>query len=205
MFTRTQRLTAIVALAAFTQTACYNTYFITKSELEKLESSVEPKETVEVFGDCPGVAVLDSERPAFAQAEGEAPAEAGADAQAEVATDAPADAQEAVAEEMETAGEAPSSYDGCTTVQVSTANALFIKTNDGRMNRVTPFNFIMSQGQIVSPEYDLLERLDDVEGAEVDQFSTWKTVGTIAGVSILAIGTFVGISLIAPESDGFSR
>jgi len=198
MFTRVQRLTALITIAAFTQTACYNTYFISKSELEKLESSVEPKEIVEVYGDCPKTALWDSPMPAYAEAveseteEGEGPGE-------EVATDAPEPMR------AEAATTAPSSYDGCTQVKVSTANALFIKTTDGEMKRVTPFNFIMSQGQIVSPEYDLLERLDNVEGAEVDQFSTWKTVGTIAAVSVVAIGTFVGISLLAPESGGFNR
>lgn len=199
MFTRVQRLTALVTIAAFTQTACYNTHFITKTELEKLESSVEPKEFVEVYGDCPTTAsLLQSQSIAYAQAEEEtAPTDAASPeaaveaAESEVATDA------TVA--------TPTGYEGCTKVQVSTANALFIKTTNGEMKRVTPFNFIMSQGQIVSPEYDLLERLDNVEGAEVDQFSTWKTVGTIVGVSAIAIGTFVGISLLAPDSGGFNR
>ncbi len=199
MFTRVQRLTALVTIAAFTQTACYNTHFITKTELEKLESSVEPKEFVEVFGDCPTTAsLLQSQSIAYAQAEEEtAPTEAAS----------PEAAVEAAGSEVATDATVatPTGYEGCTKVQVSTANALFIKTTDGDMKRVTPFNFIMSQGQIVSPEYDLLERLDNVEGAEVDQFSTWKTVGTIVGVSAIAIGTFVGISLLAPDSGGFNR
>lgn len=203
MFTRVQRLTALVTIAAFSQTACYNTYFISKGELEKLEASVEPKEIVEVYGDCPQTALLDSPVPAYAEvvdAEAEAPAsESAVEPTEESATDAP----QLVNAEAATAG--PVDYAGCTQVQVSTANALFIKTTDGEMKRVTPFNFIMSEGQIVSPEYDLLERLDNVQGAEVDQFSTWKTVGTIAGVSVIAIGTFVGISLLAPESGGFNR
>jgi hypothetical protein len=204
MFTRVQRLTALVTIAAFTQTACYNTHFITKTELEKLESSVEPKEFVEVYGDCPTTAsLLHSQSVAFAQAE-EA-ATAPAEASTEVAPEAAAVATEETTVASDETTAAPTGYEGCTKVQVSTANALFIKTTSGDMKRVTPFNFIMSQGQIVSPEYDLLERLDDVEGAEVDQFSTWKTVGTIVGVSAVAIGTFVGISLLAPDSGGFNR
>jgi hypothetical protein len=62
----------------------------------------------------------------------------------------------------------------------------------------------MSEIQLVSPEYDLLLNISEVEGAEVKQFSLWKTVATIAGVSVVAIGTFVGISVLAPEEQSFN-
>ncbi len=224
---RNKPMIALVTLAAFTQMACYNTYFITKTELRKLESSVEQKETVTVYGDCPEgtTAVIPADRPLYAQAEGagEAPAEetatdASTEAPAEAATEeAPADdaAAEAPAEaapvadaaegaegEAAPAGTVPA---GCTEVKVSTNNALNIVTNDGEEKRVTPFNFIMSGGQLVSPEYNLLEGLDDIAGAEVTEFSTWKTVGTVVGVSAVAIGTFVAISVLAGESSGFSN
>lgn len=88
---------------------------------------------------------------------------------------------------------------------MSTANPVNVVTKSGDAYRVTPFNFMMSEQQIVSPEYDLLLSLDEVEGGEVRQFSTWKTVGTILGVSAVAVGTFVGISVLAPEGEGFSR
>ncbi|MFW6053183.1 MAG: hypothetical protein ACOC9J_00045 [Persicimonas sp.] len=70
---------------------------------------------------------------------------------------------------------------------------------------MTPFNFMMSEQQIVSPEYDLLLSLDEVDGGEVREFSTWKTVGAIAGVSAVAVGTIVGITLVAPEPKGFGQ
>src|SRR5690606_19781655 len=95
--------------------------------------------------------------------------------------------------------------DGCTDIPVSTANALNVRTTSGSLHRVTPFNFVMSDSQLVSPEYDLLLPMEEVSGAEVKQFSTWKTVATISGVSILAIGTFVGISLLAPEEQGVAK
>lgn len=192
-----RKFVALLTLAAFSQTACYNTYFISKNELEKLESTVEAQEVVEVYGDCPGeVATLPTqtmwaqtdEVPAAEPTE-EAPVES-TEVASDVTSDAPSDE----------ATEAPAtSYDGCALVKVSAGNALHIVKTDGEMKRVTPFNFIMSQGQLVSPEYNLLENLTDVNGAEVDEFSTWKTVATIAGVSAVAIGTFVGISLAAPS------
>jgi hypothetical protein len=64
---------------------------------------------------------------------------------------------------------------------------------------------MMSQQQLVSPEYDLLLSLDQVKGAEVQQFSTWKTTATIVGVSAVAIGSFIGISILAPEGGGFAN
>jgi hypothetical protein len=213
----TKRIVALATIAAFSQTACYNTYFITKDELRKLESSVEQEEVVTVYGDCPEgtVAIADIDRPLYAQAD----AAEGEEGAAETATDAttdepaaevPADAaaEPAAAEGGEAETDAVVASDvpqGCTEVKVSTNNALKIVTNDGEEKRVTPFNFIMSGGQLVSPEYNLLENLNDVEGAEVSEFSTWKTVGTVVGVSAVAIGSFVAISLLAGDSSGFSN
>ncbi|MFU8807253.1 MAG: hypothetical protein ACNA8W_25820, partial [Bradymonadaceae bacterium] len=189
MFLRNKRLTAIVALVSMTQLACYNTYFITTSELSKLESDVEPREVVEIFGDCPqGTtayrSVLDGSM--WAEATGdEAGVEAGADEPA-VATDAASGVA------------AEATPPGCTRVPVSTANAVNVLTSDGYTHRVTPFNFVMSDSQLVSPEYDLLLNISEVQGAQVKEFSTWKTVAMITGMSVLAIGTFVGISVVAP-------
>lgn len=186
MTQRTKTLAALVTLVAFSQVACYNSYFITKSELEKLESSVEPKEVVEVFGDCDPEAVALLEQPGawaeVAQEQAEATASDAAESAPDPETQVPP---------------------GCALVEVSTVNALFIVMKDGSMQRVTPFNFIMGQGQVVSPEYNLLETLDNVEGAEVNEFSTWKTVGTVVGVAAVAVGTFVGISLAGGDSEGF--
>lgn len=184
MFLRNKRLTAIVMLMSMTQLACYNTYFITTSELSKLESDVEPREVVEVFGDCPqGTTAYRTVLDGTMWAEGPG-ADSGVASDAAEATD-PTPA-------------------GCVRVPVSTANSVNVLTSTGQTHRVTPFNFVMSEIQLVSPEYDLLLNMSEVEGAEVKQFSMWKTVATITGVSALAIGTFVGISLLAPEEEGFN-
>lgn len=219
-----KKLVAAMTLASFSQLACYNSYFIDKTELEKLESSVEPQEVVTIYGDCPSssVASLYDLGPLYAQADEPAPAE-GAEEPGSTDDDVMSDI-EAITEEAEETNEQaaeaekgdntkkgkkskkddplPANRSGCTRVDVSTANALKVVTNEGNQ-RVTPFNFIMSGGQLVSPEYDVLVRLDDVKGAKVQEFSTWKTIGTIVGVSAIAVGTFVGISILAPDSGGF--
>jgi hypothetical protein len=92
----------------------------------------------------------------------------------------------------------------CTSVPVSTNNAVQVVKKNGEKFRVTPFNFMMSERQLVSPEYDKLERLEDIRGAKVREFSTWKTVGTIVGVTAVTVGTFIGIGIASPES-GFGE
>ena len=188
------KLVGLVALASFTQFACYNTYFIDSGELEKLESTVETQETVTVYGDCPSGATISSLGPGILYAQADTASPAATAEEDAVATDAPV---AAVDREAEKGAATPA---GCTRVDVSTGNALNIVLESGETQRVTPFNFIMNNEQIVSPEYNMLLSMDEVQGAEVSEFSTWKTVGTIVGVSAVAIGTFVGISLLAPES-----
>ncbi|RAL23523.1 hypothetical protein DL240_05010 [Lujinxingia litoralis] len=181
MFLRTHKGIALVALASLSQMACYNTYTISNQELAKLESSVEPVEVVEVLADC--------------QPTGQASLE-GMDGEALAQVDAEPNAEA-------TATDAGAQDPNCVVVPVSTVNALSVLTTDGTRERVTPFNFVMDDVQLVSPEYDLLIELDNVAGAEVREFSTWKTVATIAGVSLVAIGTFVGISVLAPDEQSF--
>lgn len=179
---------ALAVVFATTQLACYNTYTIDQNELSKLEATPDRYETVEVLADCPDDEIgfegdsLEGER--FAEAEeGEIDEEAIADAMTKRV-----DADE---------------IGGCTVVPVSTVNALTVLINDGPNQRVTPFNFVMDDIQLVSPEYDVLVQLERVDGAEVREFSGWKTAATIAGVSAVTIGTFVGVSILAPEEEGF--
>src|SRR5690554_1195195 len=188
MLLRNKKIIALMLVISFTQFACYNTYFISATELAKLESSVEPREVVEVLGDCAGT------KSAYRSVDlhGSQWAEAAEATTGDQATDATS------------TSDAPRA-DGCTTVPVSTANALNVRTTDGALHRVTPFNFVMSESQLVSPEYDLLLPMNEVSGADVKQFSTWKTVATISGVSLVAIGTFVGISLLAPEESSMGN
>lgn len=187
MTKQTRRWVAVVTMAAIAHMGCYNSYFISKDELEKLESGVEVKEVVTVQADC---------RTGGSMAEGES-LDGRKLAEA-------AEAEGSSAESGETASDATSTSGkpkGCTEVPVSTANAINVVTDDGTKHRVTPFNFMMSQNQLVSPEYDLLLGLKRVDGAKVREFSTWKTVGMIAGVSAVTIGTFIGLSLTSDKPD----
>lgn len=182
MTVRNFRWTALLITAMVTQVGCYNTYRIDTTELAKLESSVERVEVVEVLADCPEGAqayrILERDGTRWAQADDE------------MVTDASSDV-------------VTNDLGGCTIVPVSTVNALTVLTTDGRQ-RVTPFNFVMDDIQLVSPEYNVLVQIDNVQGAEVREFSTWKTVATIAGVTLATVGTFVGISLLAPEEQNFN-
>ena len=188
-------LAALMALISTTQLACYNTYFIDKDELKKLESNVEQREIVPVYGDCPRQTAAPASAYRVLELEGKALA------QADVPTATPP-----VANDASPSGASPiePGREGCEVVPVSTANTLNLLTVSGERKRVTPFNFIMSETQVVSPEYNLLEQLNTIEGAEVKQFSTGKTVAMIAGTTLLTIGTFVAISLLAGDSGGFA-
>jgi hypothetical protein len=188
-----RRATALTALAMFTQTACYNTYFIEKDELRKLEASVDASEVVTVYGDCASTAAAPAEA-RRGQLDGTMWAQADSADTAAPATDATATSDEPVNPRPE-----------CTPVNISTANTVKVLTADGDELRVTPFNFIMSQTQLVSPDYDLLLPLSQVEGAEVREFSTWKTVATAAGATLVTVGAFVAISILAPADGGFAN
>ena len=212
----TKKIAAIIALLGFSQAACYNTYFITTTELEKLEANVEPQEFVEVHGDCPAAPATASVNQNIFYAQNEVPAAEPAPVDAvvpettETATDAVVPATTAPTDAPAEANSSALNADGtlangCTLVSVSAANPLYIVDTEGSKKRVTPFNFIMAQGQIVAPDYNLLEKMENVNGAEVSAFSTWKTVGTIVGVSAVAIGSFVAISVLSPDASGFNK
>ncbi len=194
-----RRLVAGLLVVMVSQLGCYNNYFVTKSELQKLESTVEPKEVVTVQGNCKGArAGLTPEEHApdsklLAQAD-------EASGEGETASDATGGSNGS-----ESSGEEKTASKNCVSVAVSTSNPIRVVTNGGEQFRVTPFNFEMTQTQLVSPEYDLLLSLDQVEGAEVKDFSTWKTVATIAGATVASVGTFVAISALAPDQSGFSE
>ena len=181
---------ALATTIALVQLACYNTYTIDNTELQKLEASVDRYETVEVLADCPDDEIGQDEQ--------------GLDGTKYAAAEEAPDGDEAMATDALTKSVDPDELGGCTKVAVSTVNALSVLTTDGSVQRVTPFNFVMDDVQLVSPEYDVLVQLDQVEGAEVRDFSGKKTAAMITGATLLTVGTFVGISILAPEEQGFN-
>lgn len=183
-----------VSMLCVTQVGCYDTYRIDKDELRKLESSVEQREVVEVYGDCP----------ASSTSEAASKYRVLHGTQWAQAAEADAKAPETASDATSTQPAEEAGRQGCTKVPVSTGNSLKVVTANEEY-RVTPFNFIMSDSQLVSPEYDLLLPLNSVDSAEVKRFSGWKTAATIAGVSLVTIGTFVAIAVLAPEDTGFQN
>jgi hypothetical protein len=175
------------------QTACYNKYFISKAQLEKLEAKVDQHSAVSV--------IIDGCDMAIAPATSAIPGSLVADGSGDAAADAGAPATEGTAEVDENID--PKT--GCPQVKVNTASPLKVVTKDGVAHRVTPFNFAMTGSQLVSPDYDLLLSINDVEGAEVQTFSGWKTGITIGGGIVAAVATFVVISLTAGEERGFGQ
>lgn len=189
---RWRAIGAVVCIVAFGNMACYNSYFISKPQLQKLEASVEQRSAVAVVVDGCDVAAGASPTsalagPRMAQAEGEAGSDGGEAA-----------AGEAVEEGIDPAT-------GCPTVKVNTASPLRVVTTEGSTFRVTPFNFAMTDSQLVSPDYDLLLPIDEVEGAEVQTFSGLKTGLMIGGGVATAVATFVILALTAGEERGFGQ
>lgn len=190
MSTSKFKLAALASLIAMAHLACYNTYTIDKDELQKLEATPDRYETVEVLADCPGDNIGQDEP--------------GLDGTKYAAAEEAPEGDDAVASDAMTKTVDPDEVGGCERVAVSTVNALTVLTSDGSEQRVTPFNFVMDDVQLVSPEYDVLVQLERVEGAEVRDFSGKKTAATITGATLLTVGTFVGISILAPDEEGFN-
>lgn len=188
-------LLALVATVAMVHMGCYNTYFISKPQLNNLESSVEQKASVKVIIDG-----CDEEAAGTSGARVE-PSVLVAAGEGETATDAPVDAGEAA----EPADDNIDPETGCPTVRLNTASPLRVITKDGVYHRVTPFNFAMTDSQLVSPDYDLLLAVDDVDGAEVQTFSGWKTGLFVGGAVATAAATFIVIAVTAGEERGFGQ
>jgi len=172
-----KRAFAILAVAAFMSTACFTSHNISVSELEKLQTGFEAEAVwvaVDGCGDDQAAVV----RTQVAQSGG---GMATADRE-------PVDGIDPVT--------------GCRMVEVSATNPIEVHTREGTEYRITPFNFTLSNTQLVSPDYDLLVPRDDLEDAEVSTFSTGKTIGIIAALTAAAVGTFLAISLTAGESRG---
>ena len=202
MTKQARRWVTVVTIAAFAHMGCYNTYFISKDELEKLESGVEVKEVVKINADCKGAGSVAQEgvEKGPTVAEAEQADKSKKDDKGETASDAvPASAEKSKGEANKKKGNAAPA--GCKEVPVSTANAVNVVTKTGEQRRVTPFNFMMSERQIVAPEYDLLMNLDRVKGAKVREFSTWKTVGMISGVTAATVGSFIYLSVTSDEAE----
>jgi hypothetical protein len=173
MSAQLKRVAAVVAGLAFLNVACFSSYRISTTELEKLQIGFEADEVPVIIDGCGGSSTAAPILLAQAGDDGPIPYEDDIDPDT-----------------------------GCPTVLVSATNAINVITTTGETHRITPFAFTLSNGQLVSPDYDLLLSTDDVEGAEVEIFSGGKTIGLLALITATAVGSFLAISLLAGEGRG---
>lgn len=79
---------------------------------------------------------------------------------------------------------------------------LFVRSQGGKRYPITPFNFKMTESQLVASDRDYILDVNGLkDNAEVDHLSTWKTALWIAGGVALA-GTLIGLIAWASASSG---
>jgi hypothetical protein len=81
---------------------------------------------------------------------------------------------------------------------------LYVRSQGGKRYPITPFNFKMTESQLVASDRDYILDVNSLkENAEVDHMSTWKTALWIAGGVALA-GTLIGLIAWASATSGGS-
>lgn len=89
-------------------------------------------------------------------------------------------------------------------IEVKDETRLFVRSQGGKRYPITPFNFQMTESQVVASDRDYILSLEGLEeNAEVDHMSTWKTAILISG-GVVIVGTIVGLIAWASVSSGGS-
>lgn len=89
-------------------------------------------------------------------------------------------------------------------VQVKDDSRLFVESQGGKRYPITPFNFKMTESQLVASDRDYILARDGLkEGAQVELVSTWKWALGITGGVVLA-GALIGLIAWASASSGSS-
>ena len=103
----------------------------------------------------------------------------------------------------ETNKEAVKDVDG-NSVQVNDDTHLFVRSKGGKRYPITPFNFKMTESQLVASDRDYILDLNGLEDrAEVDHASTWKTVTLITlGAAVVAGLVAVTVLTAGKKSQG---
>ena len=87
-------------------------------------------------------------------------------------------------------------------VEVKDDTKLFVRSQGGKRYPITPFNFRMTESQVVASDRDYILALEGLESnAEVDHMSTWKTALLISG-GVAIVGTIVGLIAWASVTSG---
>ncbi|MGM0575786.1 MAG: hypothetical protein ACQEXJ_08670 [Myxococcota bacterium] len=82
-------------------------------------------------------------------------------------------------------------------VLVDRGTKLQVVSTGGREYAVTPFNFKMTQSQLVASDRDTLLMLEEVEDYEVQHLSTGKTVALISAGVVAVAGIIVATVITA--------
>ena len=89
-------------------------------------------------------------------------------------------------------------------VVVKDDTRLFVRSTGGKRYPITPFNFRLSESQLVASDRDYILDVNGLqEQAEVDQMSKWKTGLWIAG-GVAVFATIVGLIAWASATSGGS-
>lgn len=86
-------------------------------------------------------------------------------------------------------------------ISVRATTPISVETVDGRRYSISPFNFALSDQQLVAPDYDLLLARNDIAGARVSQFNKGRTIGLVVGALAAAGGAFGAFFAIAGKED----
>lgn len=178
MSKRQKRLLAPIVAMMFINLACFSSYRISTTQLETMQTGFEAEEVYVIVDGC-GEESATARPLRLAQADGDIPVEV-----------------------VNPYDDGIDPETGCPVVRVSATSPVSVVTNSGHSYRITPFNFTLGNTQLISPDYDLLLPRAELAGAEVDVFSTGKTLGLIAGGIAVAVGSFVAIMVIAPPERG---
>lgn len=89
-------------------------------------------------------------------------------------------------------------------VSVVRETPIYVRSVGGRRFPVTPFNFKLTQNQLVASDRDLLLMTNELGGYEVDLLSTGKTVGLGSLAAAVAVGLII-FTLSSAGDSGFSE
>lgn len=91
-----------------------------------------------------------------------------------------------------------------TEVVVDRDTSLVVTSTGGREYAVTPFNFKLTESQLVASDRDTLLMTHELSEYEVRHFSVGKTVPWIVGGAAIVAGIIIGTVILAGQQTSFS-
>jgi hypothetical protein len=88
-------------------------------------------------------------------------------------------------------------------IVVTENSKIGVTDKSGEYHAISPFNFTMTQNQLVAPDEDEILTRDQIETGNVKQISGTKTALLVAAGLAAAAGLGVFVILSAPKDKGF--